>query len=67
MRPVQVLLLLFLSRTMSPDVILIAMLLTPLIYLGTLIGIRIGDQFSKQLLNRLALAVLVAIAINAII
>ncbi len=65
--PLQVLLLLFLSRTMSPDVLLIALLLTPLIYLGTIIGLRIGDQFSKRALNHLALAVLVAIAINAII
>lgn len=65
--PAQVLLLLFLSRTMSLDVILIALLLTPLIYLGTIIGLRIGDHFSKQLLNQLALAVLALIAINAII
>lgn len=64
--PIQVLLLLLLSRSMSVDVILIALLLSPLIYLGTTIGVRLGNRFDKQLLNRLALAVLVAIAFNAI-
>lgn len=65
--PLQVLLLLFLSQTMTADVLLLALILTPLIYLGTSIGVRIGDRFSKQLLNRVALAVLAVIAINAII
>lgn len=64
--PVQVLLLLFLSQTMSLRIILMALALSPLIYIGTMIGVRIGDRFSKQLLNRAALAVLVAIALNAI-
>lgn len=65
--PLQVLLLLFLSQTMTVDVLLMALVLTPVIYLGTLIGVRIGDQFSKQALNRVALIVLVVIATNAII
>lgn len=65
--PVQVALLLFLSQTMSHEVILMALLISPLIYLGTRIGVGIGDRFSKQLLNRAALAVLVVIALNAIV
>ncbi len=65
--PLQVLLLLFLSKTMTVDVLLLALMLTPLIYLGTLIGVRVGDRFSKPLLNRVALIVLAVIAINAII
>ncbi len=65
--PLQVLLLLFLSQTMTADVLLMALMLTPIIYLGTLIGLRIGDRFSKPLLNRVALMVLAVIAINAII
>ncbi|MCY3781276.1 MAG: TSUP family transporter [Chloroflexi bacterium] len=64
--PVQVLLLLFLSQTMSVDVILMALALTPMIYLGTTIGLRIGDRFSKPLLNKAALGVLLLIAFNAI-
>ena len=65
--PVQVLLLLLLSQTMNLDVILMALALSPLIYIGTMIGVRIGDRFSKPLLNRVALAVLVVIATNAIL
>lgn len=65
--PVQVMLLMALSRTMNLEVILMALALAPLIYLGTAIGLRIGDRFSKQLLNRVALAVLVLIGLNAII
>lgn len=65
--PLQVLLLLFLSKTMTVDVLLLALILTPVIYAGTMIGVRIGDRFSKQLLNRVALIVLVVIAVNAII
>ncbi|MYD10579.1 MAG: TSUP family transporter [Chloroflexi bacterium] len=65
--PVQVLLLLFLSQTMTGEALLMALLLTPVIYLGTLIGVRIGDRFSKPLLNRVALIVLAVIATNAIL
>ena len=65
--PLQVLLLLFLSRTMTLDVLLVALMLTPVIYAGTLIGVRIGDRFSKPLLNRAALIVLAIIAANAIL
>lgn len=65
--PVQVLLLLFLSQTMSLDVILMAFALSPLIAIGTTIGLRLGDRFSKPMLNRAALTVLVVIAMNAII
>lgn len=64
--PLQVLLLLFLSQTMSIDVLLIALALTPLIYLGTRIGVQIGDEFSKPALNKVALGVLLLIALNAI-
>ncbi|MCY4018079.1 MAG: sulfite exporter TauE/SafE family protein [Chloroflexi bacterium] len=64
--PIQVLLLLFLSRTMSLEVVASALLLSPLIFLGTTIGVRAGNHFSKPLLNRLALAVLVVIGFNAI-
>ena len=64
--PVQVALLLFLSQTMSPDVLLMALVITPLIYLGTTIGVRLGDRFSKALLNKAALALLFMIALNAI-
>ena len=65
--PLQVLLLLFLSRTMSVDVLLMAVVLTPFIFLGTTIGLRIGDHFSKPLLNKAALGVLIVIALNAIL
>ena len=65
--PVQVLLLLLLSQTMSAEVILLALALSPLIYLGTTIGVRLGDRFSKPLLNRVALAVLLVIALNAMV
>lgn len=65
--PLQVLLLLFLSHTLSLDVIALALILTPLIYLGTRIGLKLGDRFSKATLNRVALGVLLLIAMNAII
>ncbi len=65
--PLQVLLLLLLSRTMSVDVLLMALVLTPFIFLGTTIGLRIGDRFSKPLLNKAALGVLMVIALNAIL
>lgn len=65
--PVQVLLLVFLSRTMSLDVVLFALALAPLIFLGTSIGLRLGNRFSKPVLNRLALGVLLLIAIKAIV
>ena len=64
--PLQVLLLLLLSQTMSLEVLGAALLLTPLIFVGTLIGVRIGNRFSKQRLNVVALTVLVVIALNAI-
>ncbi len=65
--PVQVLLLLFLSRTMSADVIFMALALAPLIFVGTSIGLRLGDRFSKPMLNTVALGVLLLIAIKAIL
>ena len=64
--PVQVLLL-FLSQSMNLEVIMMALLISPLIYIGTTIGVRIGDRFSKPLLNKAALAVLVVIALNAML
>ena len=65
--PLQVFLLLILSQTMSVDVLLMALILTPVIYLGTTIGVRVGDRLSKPLLNRVALGVLLVIALNAIL
>ena len=65
--PLQALLLLFLSRTMSLDTLGMALLLTPLIFIGTAIGVRIGNRFSKARLNAVALALLAIIAINAIL
>ena len=64
--PLQISLLLFLSRTMSGDVILAALLLSPMIFIGTTLGVRLGNHFSKTWLNRLALATLALIALNAI-
>ena len=64
--PLQVLLLLLLSQTMSLEVLGAALLLSPLIFVGTLIGVRIGNRFSKPHLNIAALSVLVIIALNAI-
>ena len=64
--PLQVLLLLFLSETMSLDVIPTALLLSPLIFAGTTAGVRVGNHFSKLLLDRAALAILLVIALNAI-
>ena len=64
--PLQILLLLVFSRTMSAEVILMSLLLSPLIVSGATIGVRIGNRFGKQLLNQLALAALVIIALNAI-
>ena len=65
--PVQVALLLFLSTTMNLEVILLALVISPLIYFGTAIGVRIGNRFSKRLLNHAALAVLTVIALKAIL
>ena len=65
--PVQILLMLLLTQTMTPDVILMALVLAPLIYIGTTIGVHVGNRFSKPLLDKAALAVLVVIAVNAII
>ncbi len=65
--PVQVLLLLFLSETMTLEVALMALAISPLIFLGTTIGLRIGDRFSKPLLNQLALTLLLVIALRAIL
>ncbi len=65
--PVQVFLLLVLSKTMSLDVLLVALIMVPFIFVGSSIGIVIGDQFSKPLLNNVSMGVLVVIALNAII
>jgi len=64
--PVQILLLLMLSETMTIDVIMMALVIAPLIFLGSTIGVKMGNRFSKLLLNRLAMAVLLVIALNAI-
>ena len=65
--PLQVALLLLLSQTMSLEVILMALALSPLIYVGTTIGVRLGNRFSKERLNAVALAVLALIALKAIV
>ncbi len=64
--PLQVLLLVLLSQTMSADVLGTALLLTPLIFVGTTIGVRIGNRLSKARLNAIALALLVVIGLSAI-
>ena len=64
--PLQIGLLLFLSRTMSGEVIGAALLLSPLIFVGSTLGVRLGNRFDKTALNRVALATLVLIALNAI-
>lgn len=65
--PVQIVLLLILSETMTLNVILMALALTPLIFIGSTIGVTVGNRFSKLLLNRLAMTVLLIIALNAIL
>ena len=64
--PVQALLLLLLSDTMTVDVVLLALMLSPLIFIGSTCGVVIGNHFSKPLLNRLAMVVLLLIALNSI-
>lgn len=64
--PVQILLLLILSEHMTLDTILMAIVLIPLIFIGSTIGVAVGNRFSKLMLNRLAMAVLLVIALNAI-
>lgn len=64
--PVQVFLLFVLSDSMTPAVLALALILSPLILIGTTIGVRIGNHFSKPLLNQIALAVLFVIALNSI-
>ncbi|MGB1286794.1 MAG: sulfite exporter TauE/SafE family protein [Aggregatilineales bacterium] len=64
--PVQVFLLLVLSQTMTPAIILLALMLSPLIFIGTRVGVYIGNRFSRTLLNNLAMATLCIIALNAI-
>ncbi len=39
--------------------------LSPVVLLGSLLGLRVGARFSKPLLHRLAFLLLVAIALNA--
>ncbi len=65
--PLQVLLLLFLSDTLSVEALLMALALTPVIFLGTTIGLRLGNRFSKPWLNRVAVGLLLLIAFKAII
>ena len=64
--PVQILLMLLLTETMTSDVFLLALVLTPVIYLGTEIGIRIGNRFSKPTLNKVELVILSLVALIAI-
>lgn len=64
--PVQITLLLIFSDNMNLTTIATALLLSPLIFIGTRIGVQVGNRFSKTLLNRLAMAVLLVIALNSI-
>ena len=55
--------------TFGDDVVygmVLGAVLSPVVLLGSLLGLRIGAHFSKPLLRRLAFLLLVAIAINAI-
>ena len=65
--PVQVLLLYWLSDNMNNSVILMAFLLSPIIFIGSLLGIRIGNQFSKDTLNKAAIILLLVISASAIL
>ncbi len=65
--PLQVCLLLVLSRELTVQILPLALAVTPLIYLGTRLGLRLGDRFSKPMLNRAALAALLIIALNALV
>ena len=64
--PIQIALMLLLTQTMTADIFLLAGLLTPVIYLGTEIGVRIGNRFDKPTLNKIELVVLVLISLVAI-
>jgi len=64
--PIQISLLLLLSDNMNLTVILTALILSPLIFIGSNMGIRVGNHFSKPMLNRLAMGVLLIIALNSI-
>lgn len=65
--PVQILLLYLLSDSMNGEVLLIGLALSPLIIIGSTMGVRIGNRFSKPTLNIVAMAVLAIIALNAIV
>jgi uncharacterized membrane protein YfcA len=45
--------------------VVLCAVLAPAVFLGSLLGLRIGGRFSKPLLCRLAFLVLAAIALNA--
>ena len=64
--PIQILLMLLLTQTLTSDVFLVALSLTPVIYVGSEIGVRIGDRFSKPTLNKVELFVLVLVSLIAI-
>ena len=64
--PIQIALMLLLTQTMAADIFLLAGLLTPVIYLGTEIGVRIGNRFDKPTLNKIELVVLALVSLVAI-
>ena len=64
--PIQIILMLLLTQTMTPDIFHMALILTPVIYVGTEIGVRIGNQFSKPTLNAVELVALVMVSLVAI-
>ena len=64
--PIQILLMLLLTQTMTSDIFLMAGILTPVIYLGTEIGVRIGNRFAKPTLNKIELVILVLVSLVAI-
>jgi uncharacterized membrane protein YfcA len=45
----------------------LALLLTPIVYIGSMLGLAIGNRISKNLLRRLVYALLLFIAVSAIV
>ncbi len=64
--PIQILLMLLLTQTMTAEIFLLAGIMTPVIYLGAEIGVRIGNRFDKPMLTRIELFVLALVWLVAI-
>lgn len=65
--PVTLFVLVLLSDAVTLSTLLIPILLIPILFLGTSIGVRVGNNFSKPTLNWVALAVLMIIALQVIL